>query len=276
MAAFTALAAATIGAFFIVQHLKVTTPLLSGYPAPDPAVINPVYGGTCGGVDHRHMSVSFYLLHRSDDVDVYIVNQSGAIAATLATNRYMQARPPRRMAFTWDGREDNGRLAPDGLYYIHVDLVHQGRTVVISNQLTGAAEPVRVQSTIPAPRVTAVDPRVIPQGGSADVTIHYTGTEGRAATVLLYRTGSSSVPSLVKAFLISGAGGQATWDGKIHGRPAAAGTYLVGLRVTDAACVTAQSPLSRAGSASPPLVTVDAGAPTYSRGQVIRPRAGSV
>ena len=35
---------------------------------------------------------------------------------------------------------------------------------------------------------------------------------------------------------------QATWDGRIHGRPAPAGTYLVGLDVTDAACNTGHFP----------------------------------
>ena len=38
------------------------------------------------------------------------------------------AHPVRRL-FVWNGREDNGRLAPDGTYYVRVALMHQGRTV---------------------------------------------------------------------------------------------------------------------------------------------------
>ena len=38
-----------------------------------------------------------------------------------------------RRLFVWNGREDNGRLAPDGTYYVRVALIHQGRTVTISD-----------------------------------------------------------------------------------------------------------------------------------------------
>ena len=91
--AFVALVVATVAAFFITQHLKVTTPLIAGDRAPFPATINPR-----GRRDvHRRDPTdaprtprelersSFFLLHRSDDVDVYIVNQSGRVVATLAT-----------------------------------------------------------------------------------------------------------------------------------------------------------------------------------------------
>ena len=89
VAAFVALVTATVGAFFFIQHLKVTTPLINGFPAPVPSSINPVDGGVCrthtppnGGlepVSFRQTRVSFYLLHRSDNVDVYIVNADGVI-----------------------------------------------------------------------------------------------------------------------------------------------------------------------------------------------------
>ena len=40
MIAFGALVAATVAAFFITQHLKVSTPLLAGFPRPVPGVIS--------------------------------------------------------------------------------------------------------------------------------------------------------------------------------------------------------------------------------------------
>ena len=33
--------------------------------------------------------------------------------------------------FSWNGREDNGQVAPDGVYYFRVALIHQGRTADI-------------------------------------------------------------------------------------------------------------------------------------------------
>jgi FlgD Ig-like domain len=238
--AFATLAVATVAAFFVTQHLKVTTPLIAGSPAPAPSWINPVDGTVCRGVDHRRVLVSFYLLHRSDDVDVYVVDQTGAIVRTVAVGRHMRqgVRKPDGV-FSWNGREDNGQVAPDGTYYFRVALIHQGRTVDISNQ-TGAREPITVRTIPPRPVVTSVSPSLIPQANSTDVQIHYSGTENRAATVQIYRTDLPGAPR-VKQFR---AGRHtAVWDGNIDQRPAPPGTYLVGVSVTDPACNTGRFPI---------------------------------
>ena len=115
VAAFGALVVATVAAFFVTQHLKVTTPLITGV-APHPrAVISPRHGGVCGSVDHRVARISFYLQHRSDDVDVYVVDKSGTIVRTLASGGTCAAAPTRcAKVFPWNGREDNGRSRPTG------------------------------------------------------------------------------------------------------------------------------------------------------------------
>jgi len=240
VAAFVALVVATSAAFFITQHLKVTTPLIAGAPRPAPAVINPVDGGTCQGVNHRLMKVSFYLLHRSDDVDVYIVDQNGTIVRTLASGRHMRrdVRTPDGL-FQWDGRQDDGSIAPDGVYDIRVSLIHQGRSVEISN--SAGPEPVTVLTVTPHPVVTDVTPSVIPRDGTA-VTIHYTGSEKRSGMVQIYRTDLPGAPRLVKSFMTQWHGTKAIWNGKIHGRPAPQGTYLVGFAVTNKACTTGRFP----------------------------------
>jgi hypothetical protein len=250
VAAFVALAIATVAAFFVTQHLKVTTPLLDGLPAPAPAVINPVDGGVCKvrgpkgtvkALSHRSMFVSFYLLNRSDDVDVYIVDRDGTIVRTIASGVHMQGgRHPVRKAFTWDGRLGDGSVAPDGNYFIRVSLIHQGRSVLISNN--GGAEPVTVKTVPPRPRVTSVTPSLIPQPGVTSAKIRFTGTSGLNARVLIYRTDLPGPPRLVKSFA-SGRRSSAVWDGTVAGgRPAPQGTYLVGLKVTDRACNTGRFP----------------------------------
>jgi hypothetical protein len=141
LAAFLALAASTIAAFFIVQHLKVSTPLLSGVRRPRPAEINPLSGRTCYDRSHHEKVgprtvIAFYLLHATDRVDVYVVNQAGARVATIARQRFMKASlfPHEvRTFFTWSGRERSGSVAPDGNYYFTVHLIHQDRNVTISN-----------------------------------------------------------------------------------------------------------------------------------------------
>jgi hypothetical protein len=237
VAAFVALVLATIAAFFVTQHLKVTTPLLAGFPAPHPAAINPISGGVCKGpdgelVDHRVMKVSFYLLHRSDDVDVYIIDRDGSIVRTLATDRHLGIKNREQGTFFWHGREDDGSLAPDGTYYIRVALVHQGRTVEISN--SAGADPVTVLTQPPRPVVTSVTPQLIPQASPA-VTIRFRGSGGHGGNVLIYRTDLPGGPRLVKTFSTPRRA-RTLWDGTIRGRAAPQGVYLVGFQSTDAAC----------------------------------------
>ena len=105
--AFAVLVAATIAAFFVTQHLKVTTPLIQGAPRPVPGVINPLHGVPCvGGKNSGSTTISFYLQHRADTVGVYVVNQDEEIVRTVATGRHMRidVRNPDGV-FTWDGRE---------------------------------------------------------------------------------------------------------------------------------------------------------------------------
>ncbi|MEA2161271.1 MAG: hypothetical protein QOD66_3651 [Solirubrobacteraceae bacterium] len=232
LAAFAALSAATVGAFFVTQHLKISTPLIAGAPNPTPAVISPT-GNGCGG-RYRITNFSFYLLNRADDVAVYVVDQSGTIVRTLASGRHMRrkVRTPDGQ-FPWNGREDNGRVAPDGTYYFRVALLHQNRTVQFTRT------PVQVKTVPPHPSVTSVSPSLIPQGG-APVLIRYGGDEQRGPTVWIYRTDLPGAPRLVKSFRAGWRG--ASWDGKIRQHPAPAGTYLVGLKVTDKACNTGRFP----------------------------------
>jgi hypothetical protein len=240
VAAFAALVAATIGAFFVTQHLKVTTPLITGIRAPVPGTINPVSGTVCGRVDYRRAKISFYLLNRPDDVDVYVTDPAGTIIRTISAGRHMRraVRNPDGN-FYWNGREDNGHVAPDGTYLIEVSLIHQGRTVVLSNP--AGPFTVKVKTRAPRPRVQSVTPHLIPARTSS-VTIRYSGNETRLATVLIYRTDLPGPPRLVKQFVTKGQ--TAVWDGKIDERPAPPGIYLVGLQVTDAACHTGRFPRS--------------------------------
>ena len=141
LVAFLTLVVATIAAFFITQHLKVSTPLISGVTQPDPAKINPLNDRTCYDSVRREQvgratQISFYLLHASDKVDVYVVNGRGRRVATLASGRFMKAVLfPHEVPtfFTWDGHEQTGSIAPDGTYYFKVHLIHQNRTVTISS-----------------------------------------------------------------------------------------------------------------------------------------------
>ena len=112
------LVAATIAAFFVTQHLKVTTPLIAGLAdARARARSTRCDGVPCSrGATSGSTTISFYLQHRADDVDVYIVNaRRRTIVRTVAIGRHMRrdVRNPDGV-FHWNGREDDGQVAPDG------------------------------------------------------------------------------------------------------------------------------------------------------------------
>jgi flagellar hook assembly protein FlgD len=262
VAAFVALVIATVGAFFVTQHLKVSTPLIQYRPAPVPNTINPVYGSVCkrrngsGQVvltNYRRMQISFYLQNRSDNVTVQIVDRNHAPVRTIGANVFMTASPPKRHRFTWNGRLADGSVAPAGVYYVKVSLLHQGRSLIISNST--AALPVTVETTRPQPRVTGVTPATITPGSGAAVTIHYTGTGTLRPRILIYRV-TGAAHRQVKDYAATTRRGVSTWDGTLAGgRSAPPGTYLVAVRLTDRACTTGTSPVS-AAAAPHAVVTV--------------------
>jgi hypothetical protein len=251
--AFAVLVAATIGAFFVTQHLKVTTPLIQGFPRPVPGVIDPLHGVPCfDGRNSGSTTISFYLQHRGDVVDVYVVDAGDNIVRTVANGRHMRknVRNPDGV-FHWDGRLDDGRVAPDGTYYFRVALRHQNRTIELKDV------PVKVKTVAPRPVIVSVSPSVIPStAGNTNVTIRYAGNENRGGTILVYRTDVPDGPRLVKTFLTPWVGHTAVWDGKILGRPARPGSYLVGIEVTDAACDPGRWPPTVVAT---PAVTARAG-----------------
>jgi hypothetical protein len=253
VAAFAALAIATIGAVFLIQSLKVSTPLIAGLPKPHPARINPVSGGVCDlsghdgvvATDYRRMTISFLLLNRADDVNVAMVTPTGTLIDTIARDRHMAIN--HRTQFIWDGRRADGAIAPAGEYEVQVTLIHQHRTVRIADSDTGAAEPVTVEDAPTPIRVTdvradGVEPAVIPQVSGRPVAIHFTQIGTHLPTIRIYRTDLPGVPRLVDTFPASSLH-TAFWGGRLaDGRPAPQGTYLASVTALDRACTRSTFP----------------------------------
>lgn len=259
---FALLVVATLGAFVVTQKLKSSPPLVVRphlsvvfSPAPDARV--------------RRAKVSFWIVN-GDDVSVSIVDDEGRIVRKLLDGYPLAER--MRITRFWDGRTDGGEIAPDGRYRVRVALIHQGRTIDLSQTIA-------LDTTPPRPIVTDVEPHVgdgpafLPQHGVDEVTIHVRGTEGRRSRVLIYRS-DVTPPRQVGQITIPFHRATATWDGTLGGRPAPPGTYLMGLLVADRSGNTGTFPrrLPPAGpleghagvtirrvAASPPFGPVDAG-----------------
>jgi flagellar hook assembly protein FlgD len=287
VAAFVALAIATVGAFFLVQTLKVSTPFIAGLPAPHPSQINPVSGGTCAipsgklhklrRTDFRRMTISFLLLNKADDVTVQMVDGAGHVVDTLA--RAVPMSINHRRGFVWNGRLADGRVAPSGRYYVQVTLIHQRRTIRITSQNTGQLEPVTVEDA-PAPiKVVSVragggEPAVFPQASGRSIAIRFTVVGTRKPTVRVYRTDVPGAPRPVDTFRATTLR-TAFWNGTTSaGTPAPQGTYLISVSARDRACSLSRFPVrlpAPAGStphagvtvrylaAQPPMTAVKAG-----------------
>ena len=139
LGAFGALVVVTVAAFFITQHLKVTTPLIAGPPT---------YGHTPHNIVPTNPSCSsvtlyFYLLHRADRFNLYIVDSQGRVVRTLADGVSGAIKQP--FQYSWDGRLQGGSVAPRGLYNFSIHLIDQNRT--IDPVIYGF--PISVQSTCP-------------------------------------------------------------------------------------------------------------------------------
>jgi hypothetical protein len=270
--AFGGLVVATVFAFFLTQILKTANPLVHGNPAPIPAAFNPVHGRVCPSktrnrlthrrnlLNYRRTSLAIKLYHPGT-VAVNVVDNAGDPIATISEGRTLG--PGQLSVFIWKGFENGGRYAPDGTYFFELSLVHQGRTIDLSQS------PITVITHDPHAPATSVkltsagtssakinDPVVLtPPAGS--VTAHFKGGGYRRVWIDIYRSDATGPLKLVYRFAVKPTQDSAVWAGNLaDGVPAPAGTYLIGISVQDPACNPGVYPVTRKPS---PGTTPDAG-----------------
>ena len=228
---FAVLALATVGAFYLTQHLKVSNPLINGLPRADPPVINPLAAGFCLDLEKNYVSfrstkVGFFLQRNNSRVVVHVLNSSGQRVADMdGSGRMLIAGFKRYYYFTWNGREYHGQLAPDGTYALQAVLEFDGRAFPVGKVtvLTAAQRPTVTLSVL--------DHRV---------TLSFTAAGYLSAGLVVYQRGSpvAGVPVPLSAR-------RASWDERIAGKRAAPGVYQVGLIVRNESCTVERSRLAR-------------------------------
>jgi hypothetical protein len=125
----------------------------------------------------RRVNIAFGL-RRDDHVTVAIVAPGGDVVRTLVSS---QAVPSGYHRFTWDGRDDAGRLVKDGVYKPRVDLDDADRTINLPNKI--------VLDTVP-PRIVGAAPHL----SKDELTVAYKVSE--QAHGLLYVGGRRVVRTL--------------------------------------------------------------------------------
>ena len=217
---FALLVCATFAAFFVTQRLK-RSPLVVRQRTVT-AVFSP------NGDGRRDRASIRIEIKRADDVTVSILNADEQVVRRLAVDRREPGRRP--IQFVWDGRDGARRVVPDGIYRVRVALRRQGRTATLR-------APVEVDTTPPRPTVSVIVPRgagpaLLPAPGVSAVTVRTEGPLYSRPRFQVYRTDRGQ-PRLLLQFYGDRVTGTGRWNGRLAGRPAPPGTYLVAVRTID-------------------------------------------
>jgi hypothetical protein len=243
--AFAVLVVATFGAFFVAQRLKASPAVVGEFRR------TPFFSPNSDGRFDR-ATVRFEIRKR-DRVTVAVVDADGDEVRELFAGRTVL--PYREIRARWDGRDDDGRRVRDGTYRYRITLPDQGRNVVIP-------ESVRLDTTAPRPRVSAIGPvadkaprpELLPAPGGGEAIVHLQAP-GRRKRIILFKTSPGPMRQVGEPIPLLDDATEWRWPGRTEsGRPVSPGTYLVAIQTRDQA--------GNVGT-SPPLDGRGLPAPTY-------------
>ncbi len=143
-----ALLAATAAAFALTQGLKNQPAGIFGTQVPRD-IFSPVCD--CGS---DQASITFKL-RNPDRLDVSVVDGSERVVSTIEDDREHERG---LVAIQWDGRDDAGRVLPEGAYKLRVRLRDDRTTYTLPN-------PIRIDVTRPQLELVSAGPRVISPDG---------------------------------------------------------------------------------------------------------------
>jgi hypothetical protein len=232
-AIFVVLIAATFGAFFVAQRLKNSPSVIQK------VTYNGVFSPNRDGRKDR-LRINFRL-KESDDVTVSVLDDDGDRVRELLDDRSVPAYTTLTPSLSWDGRDDEGRMLPDGRYRIRLTLRRQGRSVVLPRSVIKDTTPPRPRVLSMGPS-RAKGPELLPRPGGGSATAHFRapGTTAPPA-VLLFKTAPGRPRLVIRDQLEQGATSW-SWNGTKGGRRVSAGTYLVAIQARDKAGNIGTSP----------------------------------
>jgi len=165
-------------------------------------------------------SIAFRLT-RSDRLDIWIVNSNGRVVRTLVRGRLFGRGAHH---FTWNGRDDAGKLLREGNFKPRIRLNRAGRTLTMPNPIALDVTPPRVLSVKARPLLISPD-----GDGRADVLrVRYRVSEHAHAVLLV--NGRQRVRSRFQRLR-----DEIDWFGKEGGRALPPGRYRLQLAAVDLA-----------------------------------------
>ena len=210
-----ALLLASAAAFAVAERLKLER---SPVAAPD---LDRVIGPTCE-CDQAEGRLSVRL-RQPAVVTASVVDGDGDSVRVLAER---DRRTRGRVTWTWDGRDDDGEVVPDGLYRLRLELVDRDRTITVPTPVRIDTKPPRIRLLEAGPTTFTPDKNA---SGPHQIRYSYVSTERGYARVeadgeLLFR--GRSFPA---------GEGRVRWGGRENGGPRSPGVYRTVLVVVDRA-----------------------------------------
>ena len=223
---FAVLVASAFAAFFVAQQLKSSPSVVQSFKLKYP-VVSP---NGDGRLDRERVT---FRLKRADTVDVAVVDEQGDEVRELASGRRLEAYRQLLPSLSWDGLDEDGRPAPDGVYRVRVTLRGEGRSVTVPKAFL-------VDRTAPAPQILSIGPdpgrgpELLPHPGGAPARIRL-AAPSRSGRLLVFRMWPGA-PARAAALAIPDGARLVTWDGTDDaGRPVAPAPYLVVAETRDKA-----------------------------------------
>jgi hypothetical protein len=139
---FAVLVGATIAAFFVAQKLKSMPPRVQDLKVRE--FFSP---NRDGRFDRTRVS---FILKRADDISATVIDREGDVVRRLVDNRSLAKG--ERVSIAWNGRDDDGRIVPDGIYRVRVNLRGEGRSLTLPRNI-------RKDTTPPDLLVTSIGPQ---------------------------------------------------------------------------------------------------------------------
>jgi hypothetical protein len=203
----------TAAAFAVTQGLKLErSPVLT----PE---ITKTFSPVCE-CDRDTAEIAFRL-RNGDTATLEVVDAGGDVVRTLFRGRRV---PAGNLDADWDGRDNEGRVVPNGDYRPRVRLADAHRTIVFPNEI-------RVDTVKPRIERFSVSRRVIsPDGDGRGEGLSVAYRLDERARMRLLVNGKLRVRKLGQAPT-----GAVQWYGRFRGRPARPGSYDLALVAVDEA-----------------------------------------
>jgi FlgD Ig-like domain len=223
---------ATIAAFFVTQQLKSEFPLVIRF-ATQPPHFSP------NGDHYRDSSIVGFDLSEPAEVTFSITDGEGNEVRRIVHERRLAG--DRKYRFHWDGRNDDGRLVPDGTYRMRVVRRDESRVINSTKEITVDRKPPRVELVGASPSLIAPGE----PGQTPRVRIRYRGPVNSAPEFRVFRT-DDGPPRVVRRFRGNGTR-SGVWRGEVSAgpdatKPADDGIYAFTVTVRDRAGNRAVAP----------------------------------